>query len=248
MSTANERLREPVSATPAAFDPDTLTDLPDPAQRFLSRALPSGVPLATVVDVDATGEIKLGSSWWRFRSTQVLRAGDGFVWEPVVRRGPMRVTGADTYVDGAGTMSFKLFGLIPVARAKGPDTARSAAGRLAAETVAWLPQATTPQAGAAWRPVDDDRATVTLSTPTGSVDVTISVDGDGRLASMSMSRWNDSSTPAGQRLFGGEAETEFTTADDVRIMGSGRIGWDWGTPGWEDGEFFRFDVVTARHR
>ena len=232
------------------FDPDTLATLPEPAQRYLRRALPPGTPLATVVDLDATGTIKLGDAWWRFRSTQTLRAGSGFVWEPRVQRGPMRVSGADTYIDGTGTMAFRLFGIVPVARASGPDTDRSAAGRLAAETVAWLPHATTPQANAHWAPVDDDRATVTLATPAGPLDVTVVVDGDGRVISTSMMRWSDAIDPASERPFGGPAASkasEFVTDTGVRIMGAGCIGWGWETPDWADGEFFRFRITTARH-
>lgn len=244
---ARHRLRDDGRQT-TVFDPDTLADLPAPAQRFLRRALPAGVPLATVAELEATGTIKLGTAWWQFRSTQILRAGRGFVWQPTVRRGPLRVTGADTYIDGTGTMAFRLFGLVPVARAAGPATDRSAAGRLAAETVAWLPHATTPQAGATWAPVDDDRATVTLSTPAGPIDVTVTVDDDGRALATSMMRWSDATSPARERPFGGPTNAEHTTAQGVRIMGDGHVGWDWETPGWADGEFFRYQILAAEHR
>lgn len=245
---ARRRLQHPDRHATVAFDPDTLADLPAPARRFLGRALPAGVPLATVADIEASGTIKLGKTWWRFRSTQILRAGEGFVWQPVVRRGPLWVSGADTYVAGTATMAFRLFGLVPVAAGAGPDTDLSAAGRLAAEIVAWLPQATTPQAGATWAPVDGDRASVTLSTPSGPIVVTVTVDGDGRALATSMMRWSDADTPAGERPFGGPVSAEHTTAQGVRIMGDGRIGWGWETPGWADGEFFRFHIVGAEHR
>ena len=55
-------------------------------------------------------------------------------------------------------MHFRLHGLIPVVHSSGPDIARSGAGRLAAETVAWLPQALVPQSGAQWTPIDQHRA------------------------------------------------------------------------------------------
>ena len=240
---AVDRLR--VRRAHAPFDPDTLDDLPGPAHRFLSRALPPGIPLAETVELTAGGSIRLGSNWWPFRSTQVLRAGEGFVWRPAVRRGPMRVQGADVLVDGAGSMDFRLFGLIPVARSSGPDTDRSAAGRLAAETVAWLPQAVTPQAGARWTAVDDERATVAVPTPAGPLDVTVTVDVDGRLLSTSMQRWTDQTTPPSEQPFGGQADEEFVAGAGVRIMGSGSIGWGWGTAAWPDGEFFRFRLEAA---
>ncbi|MFA9565268.1 MAG: DUF6544 family protein [Acidimicrobiales bacterium] len=66
-------------------------------------------------------------------------------------------------------MEFRLHGLVPVAQASGPDVARSAAGRLAAETVAWVPQALTPQAGA----VDDEHAVVKSDFAGETVDVEV---------------------------------------------------------------------------
>lgn len=242
---AVERLRAYPADPGVGFDPGTLDGLPDPASRFLGRALPPGTPLAGLVEVTASGSIRLGSDWWPFRSTQVLRAGIGFVWRPVVRRGAMRVSGADALTDGVGSMDFRIFGLIPVARASGPDTDRSAAGRLAAETVAWLPQALAPQAGARWTHVDDARASVAVPTPAGPIGVTIEVDDDGRLRSTSMQRWSDRTTPPAEEPFGGHADDEFVTDDGVRIMGAGAVGWGWQTDDWPNGEFFRFRVESA---
>jgi len=242
---AVERLRGSRVETCTRFDPTELDGLPDPARRFLVRALPPDTPLNERVGLTAHGSIRLGSTWWPFRSTQVLRAGAGFVWRPVVRRGPMRVTGADLLIDGAGTMDFRLFGLVPVARSSGPDTDRSAAGRLAAETVAWLPQAVTPRTGARWTAVDGERATVAVPTPAGPIDVTIKVDDDGRLLSTATQRWSDQTSPPSDQPFGGPADDEFVTEEGVRIMGAGAIGWGWETDAWPDGEFFRFRIESA---
>lgn len=236
----------PDDPTPAPFDPESLAGLPDPAQRLLARSLPAGTPIDVVVELDAVGSIRLGSSWWTFRSTQVLRAGQGFVWQARARRGPIVVRGADRYVDGTGSMDFRLFGLLAVARASGADVDRSAAGRLAAETVVWLPQAITPQAGAAWTAVDRDRACVTLPTPSGPVDVEVVVDDTGRLLSTRTMRWRDSPPPPVSRPFGGPITAELTTGTGVRIAAAGAVGWGWETAEWPDGEFFRFRVEAVR--
>ena len=245
---AVERLRAGRNEASGRFDASDLDVLPDPARRFLTRVLPPDTPLADEVELTAHGSIRLGSNWWPFRSTQVLLAGAGFVWRPVVHRGPMRVTGADTMVDGSGSMDFRLFGLVPVARSSGPDTDRSAAGRLAVETVAWLPQAVTPRRGVRWTAVDEERATVSVPTPAGSIDVTITVDDDGRLLSTATQRWGDRTSPPSAQPFGGPAGDEFVTDDGVRVMGAGSVGWGWETDAWPDGEFFRFrlDSVTFR--
>jgi len=50
------------------------------------------------------------------------------------------VKGSDRWVDGIGAAKWKVFGLIPVANAEGPDITRSAAGRAQIEGI-WLPSA-----------------------------------------------------------------------------------------------------------
>lgn len=62
-----------------------------------------------------------------------------------------------------------------------------------------------------------------------------------------MMRWNDTATPPTERPFGGPASAEHVTVQGVHNMGAGRIGWDWDTPRWDEGEFFRYHIVRAEH-
>ncbi len=155
-------LASPTTTTPPRFDPATLSDLPAPAQRYLRGVLPDGVGLSSVVRLSMAGEIKLGGRWLPFSARQILRAGTGFVWAPVVGGRLLRFVGADALGVKGARLEFRLHGLIPVVRSSGPDVRRSAEGRLAAETVVWLPQALAPQSGARWRGIDDQRAVVSL--------------------------------------------------------------------------------------
>ncbi len=227
------------------FDRATLDVLPSPAQRLLAGALPPGTPLAQVVHLEMNGEIKLGSRWLAFTATQILRGGVGFVWNASVGGRLLRFTGADALGPDDARMEFRLHGRVPIVRADGADVRRSARGRLAAETVAWLPQALTPQAGASWEAIDDERATVTISADGADVDVEVSVDPDGRLRWLSLQRWNSSAKPPVDVSFGGVVEEGHTTSTGVRIAGTGTVGWNWhpSTPG--EGVFFRYRVVEA---
>ncbi|MDY7100840.1 MAG: DUF6544 family protein [Actinomycetota bacterium] len=227
------------------FDPATLRDLPDPARRFLGRVLPEGAPLAMATTLSQSGEIRLGKRWMPFTADQLLVAGAGFVWKPVVGSGLMRVTGSDVLTAAGAAMDFRLWGLVPVARGSGPDVTRSAIGRLVAETVAWLPQALTPQAGAVWTPVDHRRAVVRLAALGESVDVEVTVGDDGRLRSLSLDRWSDRLDPPGFEPFGAHVDGELTGPDGVVIAGAGTGGWGWDTPQWPDGAFYRYTVDEA---
>lgn len=227
------------------FDPASLEGLPAPARRFLTAALPVGALLPRAVELEMEGRIKLVGHWFPFTARQILRAGVGFVWTPVVGGRVIRFVGADALGPEGARLEFRLHGRIPVVRAEGPDIARSAAGRLAAETVAWLPQALTPQAGAIWTEGHGHHCTVTLPGPDGPVDVRLQIDDDGRLSELQLSRWNDSLKPPAAAPFGG-AVTEAFVADGVSIAGVGTVGWDWGTQQQEDGEFFRYTITGAR--
>jgi hypothetical protein len=152
----------------------------------------------------------------------------------------LRFVGADMLGADGARMEFRLHGIIPVAKASGADTVRSAAGRLAAETVAWLPQATTTQVGARWKPVDDERANVTLDAARETVDVQVTVDAAGRLRALELERSNASADPPGSQPFGSEVRDEHETASGVKVAGSGLVAWDYGTPSAAAGEFLRY--------
>ena len=230
---------------PATFDPATLADLPPPAQRLLGRALPSSVALTTTVELSMEGEIRLGGRWFPFTAEQILSAGKGFVWSPVVGGRLVRFVGADLLTADDARMDFRFHGVIPVVRADGPDIRRSAQGRLAGETVAWLPQALTPQLGAQWTPVDDERAVVTLDAAGSDIDVTVVVDGDGRIRRAGLDRWNGSAEPPRLEPFGASVDSGFTASNGVCIAGRGAAGWDFGTDGEADGVFFRYRITRA---
>lgn len=228
-----------------SFDPGTLATLPEPAQRLLSMALPEGTTLHHVVRLEMVGEIKLAGRWLPFSASQILRAGAGFVWAPVVGGRIVRFVGADALGPDGARVEFRLHGRVPILRSSGPDIARSAAGRLAAETVAWLPHALTPQAGGRWTAIDHHRATVTLDGPDGPIDIDVTVDDNGRLIALGLQRWKDSAKPPGPAPFGGAVDSTFTTAEAVAIAGTGTVGWDWGTSTEADGMFFRYEVIAA---
>lgn len=227
------------------FDPSSLVGLPEPAQRFLRTAIPAEAPLARAVVLDMVGRIRLVGRWLPFTARQILRAGVGFVWQPEVGGRILRFVGADVLGPDEARMEFRLHGRVPIVRADGPDIARSAAGRLAAETVVWLPQAITPQAGATWRPVDDDRAAVAVPVPDGTIDVEVTIDQNGQLRELGLERWNGSSKPPTLQPFGGTV-SEVRTFDRITVAARGVVGWNWHTDDQDDGEFFRYSITSAR--
>lgn len=218
--------------------------LPEPARRLLAAALPLGTPLVSSVVLEMEGEIRV-KRWMPFTARQVVRAGIGFRWEAEAGSKLLRISGADTFLDGMGSMAFKLWGLVPVVKASGPDVDRSAAGRLAIETAAWLPHALLPRLGTTWRPVDDSTAVAHLPVGIDRFDVQVCVDERGLLSDVMIERWGD---PDGKKFawhaFGGGFD-HHATFQGVTIPTSGRVGWWWGTPRQSEGEFFRYEITKA---
>ncbi|MFN0105955.1 MAG: DUF6920 family protein [Bryobacteraceae bacterium] len=89
------------------------------------------------------GEIKIGR-WFPFHAEQVLASNDGMIWAAQVRMFGLPVIGADRFVNGEGSMSWNLLGLVPIASAAGPDVTRSARERWQAERTSWLPESGSP--------------------------------------------------------------------------------------------------------
>ncbi len=232
--------------TPPIHTGEVPSGLPGAAERLLGRVLGAGASLSPVVLLEMEGEIKL-KGWMPFRARQVLRAGEGFVWEAAVGKLPVRFRGGDALWRGRGSLDFRLWGIVPVARAAGPDVDRSAAGRLAAETVAWLPQALLPSAGCRWQEGDDTSATASIPVGTDALDVTVTVDDEGLLTELVTRRWGDPDSTGVHRAlpFGGAVDA-YLDIDGVTIAASGRVGWWWGSDRQADGEFFRYRITDGR--
>jgi hypothetical protein len=222
---------------------DRRDGLPAAAARWLAHAVGTGAEGLRHAELLMHGEILVGR-WRPFRAHQVLDPGDGFVWAATAGRGPLAIRGGDRYVDGAGAMRWTVLG-VPVMRSSGDDVARSAAGRLAGETLLSPAFALDPrvrwEAGA-----DGDRAAFRLRVGPWDHEVTVTVDAAGGLVAAELPRWGD---PRGE----GYGMHPFHVACEGGISHMGitvprtiRAGWR-----DEDGavrEFFRATIDTATFR
>lgn len=222
------------------------SDLPDTARRYLEHAIASGTRRASAVRLCMHGEIKL-RRWLPFRAEQLIRRDRGMIWNATVRMYGMPIRGFDRLVDGEGAMRWKLFGIIPIVTASGPDITRSVAGRVKAETV-WLPSALCGD-DVSWTAPDSSHACASFAVQgeTGGLELTI--DERGRLEAVKLPRWGD---PEGAGFhcvdFGGVVEEE-GTFDGYTIPTRLRVGWYFGSDRFEsDGEFFRVTIDDATYR
>jgi hypothetical protein len=233
---------------PGTFDPAGVDDLPAPVGRWLRRTIAPGAPLRRSVELTMHGEIRIGR-WVPFVAAQVLSAGSGYVWAAEAGRWPLSIRGYDRFSDGTGEMRWRLLGLLPVMSARDADVTRSAAGRLAGETML-LPAAALDPA-LTWRPVDDLRATADVDAGGYVHHVTVTVDDEGRLRSVSLPRWGDPDRSGyAERSFVVDFDGE-DTFDGYTVPIGVQAGWDSGSPGaaaGDGGVFFRATIDGANFR
>jgi len=192
------------------------------------------------------GEIKL-KGWCPFSAEEVISWGSGMLLRATVRMRGLPIRGSDSFVDGRGAMGWKLFGIIPVVNASGPDITRSAAGRINVESV-WLPSVLVRD-NVSWTKSDTGQPRARFCAHGETAELDLTVDETGRLKSVNMLRWGN---PAGSQFgfyncggFGVEEKTFCGYAIPTRM----RVGWHFGTERFEDeGEFFRVSIDDAVYR
>jgi hypothetical protein len=236
------------SASAGAAEPVAdLAPLPEPARRFLSHAIAPEARPARAARVRMAGQIKL-NDWLPFTAEQVIDWERGFIWQASVKMmGLLPIRGSDRLVDGQGSMRWRLLGLIPVMTADGPDIARSAAGRVAGESL-WLPSVL-QRPDVTWRISEAGQPKATFEAFGEPIELTLNIDDDGRPLSLWLPRWgNPGGGDFGYATFGALFEDE-GTFDGYTVPTKLRGGWHFDGEGFDsDGEFFRATITDIRYK
>jgi Family of unknown function (DUF6544) len=190
-------------AAPGSFSENELAGLPDPVRRYFRASIASRAPIARSARFATRGSIKLGSRWLAFRGHEVLSPHRGLVW--AVRTAGV-ISGSDRYLMGQGSMDWKLFGLVRLVHADGPEISRSAAGRVGAEAV-WVPSALLPRFGVAWIALDDRHIAFSYRLDDTDLDVRCTLDEEGRVRTIVLERWGDPDSTGKSGRFWPEATT-----------------------------------------
>jgi hypothetical protein len=229
-----------------AFRAVDISRLPEAAGRYLEHSIAPGTQLARAVRLRMHGEIKL-KRWLPFTAEEVIVWDHGFIWSATVRMFRMPIRGSDRLVDGEGALRWRLFGVIPVMTASGPDITRSAADRVAGEAV-WLPSVLCGD-DVSWTAPDSSHLHARFTAHGYTAELELVVDEMGQLESVKLPRWGNPEDAEFRYVNFGAVVEEENTFDGYTIPTRLRIGWHFGTDRFEsEGEFFRATIDDATYR
>ena len=244
-ATGLEELWDSAPPAGAAFDPGGLSTRPAIVQEYLVHAIAAGTPLASAVRLRMHGTIKL-SGWRRFRAEQVIVRNRGMIWRARVHMRGLTIRGEDRFVGGEGAMNWKALGVLPLLRAAGPDITRSAAGRVAAESI-WLPSLLCDDK--VWWHGDNGVAQARFAVDGHAVEIALALN-HGCVQSVSLARWGNPDGGAFREASFGARVDQEATFGGYTIPARLRVGWHFDDPQRfdRDGKFLEVAIDQAVYR
>lgn len=180
----NKRMRDRVinkvlEESMIAKTDEKLEGLPEPVRRYLECVLPAQFTSPKSCTARQSGEICLARNqgWMSFTADQVWSCTQpAFAWFARLRMNSLLyITGCDSYIQGQGTMTWKVMGLIKVAHMfDQPEINEGTLVRWLAEMALAFPGALLPSEHLRWEAVSGTAARVSLSS--GKVTATLDFD------------------------------------------------------------------------
>ena len=165
------------------------TDLPPEVRKLAAR---SGTPPShppRLVQFSQSGMMTLGRNPLGFKAEQVAAvARPAFVWDALVKLGPIHIAVIDALVDDEARLEARVFGWLPVAKLAASDAAyRGEAMRYLAELM-WNPDAILFNREIVWRVVAPDMLAAALGAGARYCEVQFHLDADGDVCRISADR------------------------------------------------------------
>ena len=230
------------SASPRYFDPASLSAVEEPVQRYLNHALAPGAVVCRRPAVEH-GRAHQGGSLARVRrrAGDVAQTATASPGPPERGWAPFGRCGSSTAIARAPVRpKDDSLGRLRFMHADDQDTARSAAGRAAVESI-MDPASLLPDNGVSWQAEGDDLIVARFDVPPERAEVRLRINATGALRSVEIMRWgNVGQDRFGYIPFGGDIHAERRFGDLV-LPSELTIGWWYGTARYRP-----FFVATIR--
>jgi hypothetical protein len=225
----------------ARFNPSTLSGLDEPVRRYFTHALAANAPLSRGTRLRMRGWIKVGL-WLPFRATW---EGDSrsLSWRADCGPGGIRLLRAvDRFAEGRGSMDVRVAGRLSLVHAADEDTARSGAGRAAAEAI-WTPASLLPERGVRWRAESEEEIVAALDVPPERPELHLRIGAGGAVRSGWVMRWHKDRRGEGDYVACGAHVLEERRFGAVTIPSRVAVGWWFDTPRYTP--FFEAEILAA---
>jgi hypothetical protein len=202
--------------------------VPEPIAQHLKQVLPQSGPTPERIRITQKGEMvqKPGGRRLEFTAVEEFGVRDvEFEWR--ARFGPnplVRMLVVDRFRDGEGSLSAKVWGLIPATRSSGPDTDRGEAMRYLAE-LPWVPHAIASNPALSWRELGDGSVEVSTLVGGKSASVRLSLDDQGLIRSASAMRPRLAGKTAVDTNWTGRFG-DYVELCGLRVPGSAEVSWE----------------------
>ncbi|GBO54204.1 hypothetical protein APA_2152 [Pseudanabaena sp. lw0831] len=210
------------------YDPEEITGLPEPVQRYFKTVLQDGQAIVSKVELSQQGFFNMNEKldkWNKFIATQlVVTHRLGFDWDARIQMA-LKLEGFvhDTYLLRVGNLHASLLGLFTLANMYDtPELNQGELLRFFAEAV-WYPTSLLPSQGVSWEAINDNSALATLTDGETTASVVFQFNPEGLISSLrAEKRYRDKTTamPWSGR-FG-----EYSLQSGMLIPLYGEIGWE----------------------
>lgn len=246
-SSEKEATHQFLSATDLVPSTDLhIDDMPPLVGQWLSR---SGVlnrdPIENV-KLEQRGKMRLkaGADWTSFTAKQWFSLHPpGFLWIAQVGNPGsfMQFLGKDAFSNGKGSMTIKLWGLIPVVQARGQDIDQGSMVRYLAESI-WLPSHFLSRS-CTWTPINGNRVQVKFEIEEQTIEGEFGFSNSGELISFSSMRYYDATNQL-EKWIADINPDSYQTFEGVRIPTKASITWS-----LNNGDFHWLDleIVHAKY-
>ncbi len=205
---------------------EDIQHLPQSVQRCMKYSQVIGTPKIKKVCLKQTGIFKTAphKPWAPFTADQWFNVdGASFEWRMDMKMAPfVHVKGVDRLSDGKGEMKIRLFGIIPLINAKGPEIDQGSMTRYLSEMI-WFPQGFINEY-IRWEAIDDFSARAIFTVHDKSVEGIFYFDDLGRMTEFTCDRYSSEGKEMVLRPWHATIY-EYGECDGVMIGTKGKVTW-----------------------